>query len=112
MDTTPVYITNAFSLSMIPSDRTANIEVRPISVGTVTWYAKYMESIVGHADTAALFSNILGIHIPVNRVSVIFDQPRTILLVGQYVGPRLPEGTTTLPEGARIDWKLVTVDIT
>lgn len=112
MATTPVYITNAFSLSMIPADKRANIEVHPISVDAVTWYAGRMESIVGHADTAALFSNILGIHIPVNRVSVTFGQPRTILLVGQYVGPRLPEGTTTLPGGARIDWKLVTVDIT
>jgi hypothetical protein len=31
------------------------------------------------------------------------------VLVGQYSGPRLPEGTTTLPEGATIKWLVVTV---
>jgi hypothetical protein len=31
--------------------------------------------------------------------------------VAQYVGPRLPEGTTRLPDGARIDYYLVAVPV-
>lgn len=27
-----------------------------------------------------------------------------LTLVGQYRGPRLPDGATTLPEGATIEW--------
>jgi hypothetical protein len=30
--------------------------------------------------------------------------------VGQYTGPRLPEGSKTLPEGASVEWLFVTVD--
>lgn len=28
-------------------------------------------------------------------------------LIGQYIGPRLPEGATELPAGATIEWWLV-----
>lgn len=63
-------------------------------------------SSVGHADTARVFSDILGTEVPMNRTSV---QLRTddALLVGQYSGPRLPEGATRLPEGAKIKWYLL-----
>lgn len=67
--------------------------------GTVT-------SAIGHADTAAILSNLLGVDLEVNRVSVKLDVG-CHALIGQYVGPRLPEGDTDLPEGARIEWWLV-----
>lgn len=76
--------------------------------------ARGFDSAVGHADTAALFSTLLGVKIPCNRVSVTIPpraygvQPWTAL-VGQYSGPRLPEGTSTLPEGAEIRWITVFV---
>lgn len=38
-----------------------------------------------------------------NRVNVKLE-PGVLILVGQYIGPRLPEGATTLPEGASIEW--------
>lgn len=60
-------------------------------------------SAIGHADTALLFSGILGVPLFVNRISIKLT-PDIILLVGQYVGPRLQEGTTLLPEDARIEW--------
>lgn len=60
-------------------------------------------SAVGHADTAALFSAILGRKVEVSRVSVKLTDA-TRLLVGQHIGPRLPEGATALPEGAAIEW--------
>ncbi|MCK7505116.1 MAG: DUF1874 domain-containing protein [Desulfobacterales bacterium] len=56
-------------------------------------------SAVGHADTAAVFSSLLGRPVPVERRSIKLDEGETAL-VGQYIGPRLPEGATTLPEGA------------
>jgi len=65
-------------------------------------------SAVGHADTAALFSNILGVDIRPNRVSVRLTEGEQALL-GQYSGPRLPEGATALPEGAKITWIRVEV---
>jgi len=68
--------------------------------------AASVRSIVGHADTARVFGALLGRDIAPNRESIKLQssQPRQILLVGQYVGPRLPEGATELPEGASIFW--------
>lgn len=60
------------------------------------------DSAVGHADTAALFGKLLSAEVAVNRETV--RGFRGDALVGQYQGPRLPEGTTVLPEGASIQW--------
>ena len=65
-------------------------------------------SIVGHADIANIISRLLSVAVSVNRVSVTLT-PDDTLIVGQYVGPRLPEGCKTIPEGARIEWYRVTV---
>ena len=55
----------------------------------------YDQSIIGHEDLA----NILGV--PCNRVNTKLKEG-DILFVAQYVGGRLPEGSSTLPEGAEI----------
>lgn len=64
------------------------------------------KSVVGHSDIAAVLSGLIGFDVPVNRVSISL-LPGDMLVVGQYVGPRLPEGCKTLPESARIDWYIV-----
>jgi hypothetical protein len=64
-------------------------------------------SCVGHADVASVMSKILTVRVPFNRISVSLKEGDT-LIVGQYVGPRLPEGATRLPEGAVIKWYVVT----
>jgi len=64
------------------------------------------QSCIGHADIAAVMSGLIGFDVPVNRVSVSL-QPGDVLVVGQYVGPRLPEGCKELPDGARIEWYIV-----
>lgn len=92
-----IYLSNAFSLQM-QGDFFA--ETSPISISEVP---KDFVSIVGHADVAAVMSTLLNTDIPVNRVSVSL-QPGDILYVGQYCGPRLPEGATKLPQGAKIRW--------
>jgi len=64
-------------------------------------------SCIGHNDVAKILSQLIGLEIPVNRISISLV-PGDVLVVGQYVGARLPEGATSLPEGARIDWYIVT----
>jgi hypothetical protein len=101
-------VLNAFSLNMIAS---ALDEIRvSFTVVTPEFAAAKLrrtgvESAVGHADTAGLFSSLLGIEVPCERRSVILSGGEQFL-VGQYRGPRLPEGTTVLPEGAEVVWYL------
>ncbi len=78
---------------------------REFLVGSV-YKPIFWKSAVGHEDVARLFSTILNLPVEVNRVSVklINDD---FALIGQYVGPRLPEGATQLPEGATIEWWVV-----
>jgi len=122
-----MYICNSFSLNMLPEW---------VAVGSVTFRRLTLEqartlilaertvnceveSAIGHAGTAAVFSQLLGIELPVNRInasltpSIVHAYPcgsrhSEEILVGQYRGPRLPEGATTLPEGAEIQWILAT----
>ena len=104
-----LYICNAFSLSMLPewaegvsTKRLSSEEARQL----VNQFADKVVSAIGHADTCQVFRGILNAYLEPNRVSVQLD--RAILaLVGQYQGPRLPEGATCLPEGASIQWFLV-----
>ena len=101
-----MYILNAFSLNMIVGN--ADIVVREITKDVAASLAANCTSAVGHADTAAVFSHVLGVEIPCNRVTVALKDG-DVALVGQYSGPRLPEGATALPEGATIKWLVVAV---
>ena len=115
------FICNAFSLSMLDrvqqSGRDAMDGVRvPKPLGDESlneWLNLFLngkveyESAVGHGSTANLFSNQLGIPVPMNRVSVKLDHPDLHAIIGQYSGPRLEEGATELPEGARIEWWII-----
>lgn len=82
----PVYLANAFSLQML-RDADALIEVTAVDA-----LPTGLESAIGHPDTAA----VLGV--PMNRCNVSLQRGDT-LYVAQLVGGRLPEGSTTLPEG-------------
>lgn len=130
-----IYLTNAFSLNMLPGllpqeekedldpdarlalgnqwvsfGHPARVEIIPIDDIDVRGYldAREWVSAVGHASTAAVFSDALGVTIPANRLTVQV-QPGDLLIIGQYSGPRLEEGATTLPEGATIRWFSVEV---
>lgn len=110
------YLGNAFSLGMIDflHDDSGVSEVCPRIVGLSLeqargWLAiSAWESCVGHADTAMLVSAMLGVSVEVRRVSTSL-RPGDSILVAQYNGPRLPEGATSLPEGAKIRWYLIEV---
>lgn len=103
-----LFVANAFSISMLP-DSGGMVLFAPLALA----YASHLMSdgfisAVGHADTAALMSAELGVSVPVDRASIIL-QPEDAVIIAQYVGPRLPEGTTRLPEGAAFRWWLVSV---
>jgi hypothetical protein len=46
---------------------------------------------------------MLGVSLPACRRSITIS-PEEAILVAQYTGPRLAEGATALPEGAKIEW--------
>ena len=101
-----MFLLNAFSLNMLGGN--ADVIVREVSLKTAASLAADCTSAVGHADTAAVFSHVLGVPVACNRVSVSLN-PGEAALVGQYSGPRLPEGATSLPGGATIKWLIVGV---
>ena len=98
-----VYIGNAFSLQMVADNAIiAKVEVSPEEIPTEA------VSIIGHADTAAVVSTILGRDVPCNRASVMLSD-EDVLYVAQVVGGRLPEGATTIPDGMEIKFYRITV---
>ena len=93
------YIANAFSIQMIGSlvkEGGVNISFTEISDLNEIKEADVM-SAVGHPDTAAVISNLLGKEVPANRININLEKG-DILYVAQIMGGRLPEGCKTLPE--------------
>lgn len=91
-----IYLANAFSIQMLPEDgASVDFEVVETLPGGLV-------SAVGHDDTA----RVLGVEC--SRVSIKLWHGDT-LYVAQLMGGRLPEGTTTLPEGFSFKFFKVTV---
>lgn len=112
------FVGNAFSLSMLDIKLRLNmrIGVSPLSVAEAINILNLrkeagvtISSCIGHEDTVAVVNGLLGTQLPMNRVSVKLTDGDQIL-VAQFSGPRLPEGTRTLPVGAEIQFLLVSVD--
>ena len=93
------FLANAFSLQMLknfPCEiKVSEIAFEDVKLSTLT-------SAVGHQDTA----NVLGVEC--NRINVSLEKGDT-LFVAQLQGGRLPEGSTTLPEG--FSFKFLKVEI-
>lgn len=83
-----MYLLNAFSLQMLPGTCT----VRFLEVDSSSVPIDGLQSAVGHQDTA----RVLGVEC--NRINVSL-QKGDVAYVAQLQGGRLPEGSTTLPEG-------------
>ena len=91
---TTTYLLNAFSaqmLSQFPCD---------VSYDLVDSLPDGLTSAIGHADTAA----VLGV--PMNRINVQLN-PGDVAYLAQLQGGRLPEGSTTLPEGFSFKFNLI-----
>lgn len=103
------YISNAFSLQMVPPN--ADVEVRQTSPEAVADAIHDGQdpvvSIIGHEDIAKLVGSLLGVELPVNRISIDLN-PGDVLWVAQYSGPRLQPGTTELPANSKIAWRMLT----
>ena len=96
------FLTNAFSIQMLSGP--AIIKFEEIALEDIP---ADVVSAIGHADTAAVLSDLLGFPVPMNRINVALDE-NTELHVAQLVGGRLPEGATTLPEGFKFKFFRVT----
>lgn len=94
------YLSNAFSLNMLNLNREVTCSFYPINACDVPLDCI---SVVGHPDTANVISSVLGREVAFNRCNLKIDDG-DVLYVAQYIGPRLPEGTTELPEGATIQF--------
>ena len=81
-----IFLANAFSIQMLPEDGAS------VDFEVVETLPNGLVSAVGHADTA----RVLGVECA--RVSIKLEHG-DVLYVAQLMGGRLPEGTTTLPEG-------------
>lgn len=95
------YISNAFSLQMVANAKEINLNITEIEKPTLD-ELKEMTSAIGHADLA----NILGVEC--NRINISLKGD-DVLYVAQLIGGRLPEGTTTLPEGFSLKWYKITI---
>lgn len=118
------YFVNAISLNMV-SATAATLTMKELSVEEAAGYllapaecwgdlghrsiSPTVVQAVGHADTAALFAKELDLDgIKPSRATVSLKEGDQ-LIVGQYSGPRLPEGATELPEGAAVRWLMVDI---
>ena len=94
---------NAFSLNMI-ADGTLTVRSITAVRAAELLCADGLESCVGHDP--ALIAAALGMEVPMVRASVSLI-PGESAIVAQYLGPRLPPGTTELPPDATIAFKLI-----
>ena len=103
--TNNIYLANSFSLQMMTSLPAVPIieSVSPEEISKTDFVA-----VIGHPDTANVLSNILGKEVKCNRQSIQL-QEGDILYVAQLTGGRLPEGSTTLPEG--FEFKFVKIRV-
>lgn len=100
---------NAFSIQMIDIEVMANIEFTAINKEEAArLLSNSVESYIGHADTAAVVSDILGVEVECQRRFGHIDKGETAI-VAQVVGGRLPEGCTKLPENMEIKFYKVEV---
>jgi hypothetical protein len=116
-----VYLVNAFSLNMLSGDN-FTVSIKKLTVDEAKrllapdgHLASDVVLAVGHVDTARLVGSLLGLpEADIDRMVEVAQTRPTVKMttgdkavVAQYIGPRLPEGATKLPEGARIEFFLV-----
>ena len=94
---------NAFSLNMLASlpacPRFSELTLTEAKEALASGF----DSGVGHPDTAAIFADTLGMTVTMNRATISLKTGDSAI-IGQYRGPRLPEGAHVLPEGSTIQW--------
>ena len=101
MQNNKVYLSNAFSLSMLNLNPAAVVIVRPISLDGVKdlLSKRGFESAVGHQSTAEILSNLLSVEVPANRIHIKLEAG-DVLIVFQ-LSVRLQEGQVLSREELR-----------
>lgn len=98
-------LANSFSINMLSSD--VDVSFRKLELSEAKkMLEKGFESAIGHNDLAAILTDMLSIEVNAVRTTVSLGKSFE-LIVAQYRGARLPEGTKTLPTGATIEFWLV-----
>lgn len=105
-------LTNAFSINMLATSCTVSflkVDSSWLEAISVPYRMGFQViNAIGHADLAALVANeeerLIGNGLPKPERATLVLTPEDYILVAQYTGPRLPEGTTSLPEGAKIEY--------
>ena len=99
-------LANAFSLNMLNTEvETHVLLTKRISKEEAKELLKEgFENYIGHKDIANVVSNELGLPVEMNekRPNLLLN-PEDVVVIAQYIGPRLPEGATELPPNARIE---------
>ena len=103
------YVSSTFFLNMVRTLTSARLDVRVVGQEEASAYAAQATSAIARQDIAALYSSVLKVSLPAQRVEVGLSTGDR-LLVGSVVGERLPDNTTELPAGRTIRWYLVTVE--
>jgi hypothetical protein len=103
------WLLNAFSLNMLPPSSEVVTRVRRLNLQEAQCLARTAQSAVGHLDTANLMGRELGFPIAFDRKTIALEEGDECL-VGQYVGPRLPEGAMQLPPGGEMVWFLIRLE--
>lgn len=101
-----LYLANALSLQMLDTTKATTVSIKPISIDDIKTAG--FVSVVGHPDTAAVLTDMLGKKVKCNRASITL-KPTDTLIVAQIVGGRLPAGTTKLPDGFKLQFLKVTI---
>ena len=93
-----LYLTNAFSLSMIPIKDEETIRIKQITLEDVKKLLSTSEwrSAIGHESTAHFLTQILEINVPFERVAIKLNRNDKVI-VFQLLS-RLPEGKVLSPE--------------
>ena len=104
------YLLNSFSANLLKVFP-AQVEFVEISVDQARDLLSVgFVSVVGHANTALRFKQLLALDVRVSRRrKTVHLSPGAWAVLGQYSGPRLDEGITELPANAPFRWFRVAV---
>lgn len=91
---------------MIRGSLDIDISIKELSITQARQIIINAQSAVGHVKTAELFSELLECPVAYQRITLELNEGDR-LLIGQYIGERLPEYQEARPDGADLRWLLV-----
>ena len=110
-------VLNSVSLNMLAEGAsgfriTSKLDVIEQDIGyangldMVHW--NHIDSYIGHQDLCDVIAHRYGVKLACNRASASLEKGEKVLVI-QYLGQRLPEGSKELPEGSTINFLIVEV---